>query len=409
VIMAESGGMHVATARSVRWLATGAIVLGVAGISRRSAPHDVRAAVHIEPRSAAELAMVRGLSDDVWSEDVEVLSPAGLDRLRALGVPHRVIIDDIDAIADDERRRLANRAQLADWFAEYRDVDEVDAYLQRLSDQHADVARLRSIGASLEGRPIHALAIGHGSIHVVLDGGHHAREWLSVMVPTCIADRLASGDRRMLDAVTFDIVPLVNPDGYHYSWTVDRYWRKNRRGDHGVDLNRNYSVAWGGAGSSGDKRSPDYRGEAAFSEPETRAMRALFESVTVAAHVDFHTYSQVIVYPWSHQRTPPPDRDKLAAIADRMSSAMYAAHGQRYAIRPGSELTVGSSGTAGDWSYGEHGALSFLVELRPASSDDGGFVLPPEQIRPACDEGMAAVVELASWLVDMRVESTGAR
>jgi len=394
--------MQVENARGLRWLVAGGLALGIATsvTVRRSTPS--RAAVRIEPRNGGERAAVVALSNDLWSDDgpvVEVVSAAALDRLRELGVPYRVVVADIDALADDERRRLAHRAEVADWFAEYRDLDEINAYLEKLHDQHPDVARLRSIGTSLEGRPIRALEIGHGSIHVVLDGGHHAREWLSVMVPTCIADRLASGDGHILDAVTFEIVPVVNPDGYHYSWTVDRYWRKNRRGGYGVDLNRNYSVAWGGAGSSGDKQQPTYRGENAFSEPETRAMRALFESVTVAAHVDFHAYSQVIVYPWSHQRTPPADRDKLAAIADRMSSAMYGAHGKRYAIRPGSELTVGSSGTAGDWSYGEHGALSFLVELRPASSEDGGFVLPPDQIRPACDESMAAVLELADWLV----------
>src|SRR6185295_2491524 len=112
--------------------------------------------------------------------------------------------------------------------------------------------------------------------------------------------------------------------------------------------------------------SPNYRGERAFSEPETQAMQSLFASQPVAAHLDFHSFSQVIVYPWSYQRTPPPDHAKLAAIADRMSSAMQSEHGEPYAIRPGSELSRGAGGTATDWTYGEHGALSFTVELRPA-------------------------------------------
>src|SRR5262249_19939999 len=236
----------------------------------------------------------------------------------------------------------------------------------------------------VERRPIRAIEISQGgAIRIALDGGHHAREWISVMVPLCIADRLAAGDARIdkiLETVEFVIVPVVNPDGYDYTWTADRYWRKNRRDGSGVDLNRNYTVGWGGAGSSGDPSSPNYRGAHPFSEPETQAMRALLESKRVAAHVDFHSFSQVIVYPWSYQRPDPPDRDKLAAIADRMASGMFAAHGERYTIRPGSELEVGASGTAGDWSYGVHGALSLLVELRPASRGGGGFVLPPEQI-----------------------------
>jgi hypothetical protein len=45
-----------------------------------------------------------------------------------------------------------------------------------------------------------------------------------------------------------------------------------------------------------------------------------------------------------------------------------------------------------DWMYGEAEALSYTIELRPKGGS--GFVLPPEQIRPTCDEGLAAVLEL---------------
>jgi carboxypeptidase T len=305
-----------------------------------------------------------------------------------------------------ERARLAGRAN-AEWFAEYRDYDEVNAYLARLAERYPDLVEVRSLGRSVEGRPIRAIEITNGgSLGIAIDGGHHAREWISVMVPVCIADRLTNGYerdariRRVVDAARFFIVPIVNPDGYHYSWTTDRYWRKNRRGGHGVDLNRNYSVGWGEAGSSDDPQSPNYRGEQPFSEPETQAVRTLFETELIAAHVDFHSFSQVIVYPWSHQRAEPSDRDKLAAIADRMSTAMSTAHGERYAIRPGSELQVGAGGTAGDWSYGVHGALSFLVELRPSRRADGGFLLPPEQIAPTCDESFAGVLAVAEWMIE---------
>jgi carboxypeptidase T len=48
-----------------------------------------------------------------------------------------------------------------------------------------------------------------------------------------------------------------------------------------------------------------------------------------------------------------------------------------------------------DWAYGEANALSYTIELRPKSGGRNGFVLPPEQIVPTCDEGLAAVLELA--------------
>lgn len=78
-----------------------------------------------------------------------------------------------------------------------------------------------------------------------------------------------------------------------------------------------------------------------------------------------------------------------------MKEAIAKTHGVTYEVRPGSTLTRGAGGTAGDWSYGDRGALSFLVELRPKSENDGGFVVSPEQIVPACEESSNAVLELA--------------
>jgi hypothetical protein len=394
----------------------GAMVVIAGLVSAPRTRNERRAAVAVEPRSADELALTLELSVDVWTEQlaadrrvVVVLTPASIEILAGRGVPHRIVVADIDTVAAQERARIALRTRgaiAASWFDEYRDLEEVSDYMELLAARHPATASIRTVGASVEGRPIRAIEISRGGkIGIALDGAQHAREWISVMVPICIADRLLARHehdpraRRILESVSFYIVPVVNPDGYAYSWTDDRYWRKNRRGGHGVDLNRNYGVAWGQAGSSTDPRSPNYRGEHAFSEPEARAMRALFETNPVRAHIDFHSYSQVVLYPWSHQKAPPPDRDRFAAIADRMSTALRAEHGEPYTIRPGSELASGIGGTLGDWAYGEQDALSFLVELRPNTSQGGGFVLPPEQIVPTCEESLAAVLELAEWMI----------
>jgi carboxypeptidase T len=390
-----------------------ALSCALGALAATEAPDDRRTAVEADPITGAELALVLDLGVDVWTEQPEVyepvvivVTPLGLDLLGASGIPYRVVVDDIDAAAAAERARLAHRAQAADWFAEYRDLEEVGAFLDALAGHHPGVASVRHLGASIEGRSIRALEVSRGGpIRIALNGAQHAREWISVMVPTCIADRLVTGDatdariRRILDAVSFTIVPIVNPDGYAYSWTSDRYWRKNRRGSYGVDLNRNFSVAWGGRGSSDSRRSQNYRGEHAFSEPESRAMRDLFAGGRYAAHVDFHSFSQLLLYPWSHTRDEPPDAAEYGAIADRMASAMFATHGERYQIRRGADLMFGASGTLGDWVYGEAGALSLLVELRPPPGR-GGFVLPPDQIVPTCEENLAAVLELAEWMID---------
>jgi len=65
---------------------------------------------------------------------------------------------------------------------------------------------------------------------------------------------------------------MLNPDGYNYTWTTDRMWRKNRTPSPdgpciGTDLNRNSDVAWGTTGASSNTCSNTYAGVAPFSEP----------------------------------------------------------------------------------------------------------------------------------------------
>jgi hypothetical protein len=219
------------------------------------------------------------------------------------------------------------------------------------------------------------------------------------MVTTCIADRLLRGRdtdpafRAFLDHTTLWVVPVVNPDGYQYSWSGRRFWRKNRRGDHGVDLNRNFGVAWGGRGSSDDERSQVYRGAYAFSEPESAALRDLAKRERISLHIDFHAFGQLVLYPWGHTTTPTKDRDRFAALGDRIASAIYATHETPYALMPSVDLYP-ASGVMSDWLYGELDTLSYAIELRP--KDGVGFILPPDQIRPTCDEGLAAVLALRS-------------
>ena len=40
-----------------------------------------------------------------------------------------------------------------------------------------------------------------------------------------------TGQQELVDGLDWYIVPVVNPDGYAYSWSDDRLWRKTRRED----------------------------------------------------------------------------------------------------------------------------------------------------------------------------------
>ncbi|MGE0869309.1 MAG: M14 family zinc carboxypeptidase [Kofleriaceae bacterium] len=398
-------------------LAALAIGCGIAAIvywrwpSPPSAP--VRVAIRVACDDPARCALAESLALDVWTEggrpglpfDIVVAS----DSLAVLDAHHiawTVVVPDIDAAARDEAERLRRPAALrpADWFAEYHDYNEISDHVRQLAQLAPERASLHAIGASVEGRPLWALRIGGqraDATPMLINGTQHAREWIAAMTTTCIADHLVraydtnAAIRDFVDHTELWVVPVVNPDGYQYSWGNDRYWRKNRRGRHGVDLNRNFSIGWGGPGSSKNERAENYRGEYAFSEPESIALRDLVKREQVAVHVDFHSYGQLVLYPWGYTSKPAEDRDRFAAVGDDLASAMFVTHERRYTLMQSVELYP-AGGTMADWMYGEARAQSFTIELRPDRWSGGrqGFVLPPEQIRPTCDEGLAAVLAL---------------
>ncbi len=83
--------------------------------------------------------------------------------------------------------------------------------------------------------------------------------------------------RDILDNYDVYIMPVMNPDGYEYTWSKDRMWRKTRSKNSnsrcaGADPNRNWSYRWGGEGASDRACTEIYMGSRPFSERETRAV-----------------------------------------------------------------------------------------------------------------------------------------
>ena len=387
------------------WLLLGGLTtVLVAGIASQPAP-ATRVAIRVDCTQPNACERAEAIALDVWSEHRApgmpldlVVSSNDLPRL----AHYEVLVRDIDAVARAERVRLqsAQAAQPADWFGDYKDYRAISERMIELAALAPERVQIHGIGSSLDGRTIWALRIGNGDTKMLVNGTQHAREWIASMVTTCVADRLVReydtnpAIKAFVDRTTLWVIPIVNPDGYQHSWATDRYWRKNRRGKHGVDLNRNFSVGFGGVGSSGSKLAQDYRGEHAFSEPESAAVRDLAKRERIALHIDFHAYGQLLLYPWNYSARRTDDHARFTALGDRIASALAAQHGSRYQLMQGTELYP-AAGTATDWFYGDVKALSFTVELRPTMGrGGGGFVLPPQQIRPTCDEGLAAVLAL---------------
>lgn len=283
----------------------------------------------------------------------------------------------------------------------WRDLHGFEAQLAWL-EAHPGVA-LERIGTSWEDRAIWALRIRSPRSPdadrpgVLLTALQHAREWISGAAAMHIAEQLvAGGAPEVLDGWDVWVVPVANPDGYRYTWTTDRLWRKSRsvgpEGAIGVDLNRNWGEAWGGVGSSGDPKSNNYRGPGAFSEPETDALRALvLAHPEMALHVDLHSPGQLVLHPWAHTARPTPEEAWLGGEGEAVRQAMEDVHGQPYGAGRFHDRLYPASGVGIDWTHVQ-GLDSYLLELRDRGQF--GFLLDDEQRELAVAEAWAGFLTL---------------
>ncbi len=359
-----------------------------------------------------QLQTLMRLSPDIWSHEVgtggfiDARIPAEtLAALQASRLDYEVLIGDVQKAIDVSMQPARGGIAADPFFNAYRRLDDITAYMNTLRALRPDLVTIEQAGLSLQNRPINVMRLtsstgGANKPGVFLNGCQHAREWITPAAVMYIADTLVRGygtDARvtaLLDSRVFYLVAVSNPDGYNYSWTTDRLWRKNRRGNYGVDLNRNWGFGWGGPGSSDNQNTEIYRGTAPFSEPESAALAGYVRAhLNIDRHVDIHSYSQLVLYPWGWTRDLCPDDETFGPLGEDIAGAMGAPYGMFY--RPGPVFTniYPASGVASDWTYGERGAFGFGFELR--DTGQYGFLLPADQIVPASQEAMEGVFALA--------------
>ena len=387
------------------------------GLSYSAPPSDrcVLIRVQIADKNALSLLLSMGL--DVWearrSGAVIRVTDNERRQIQESGFIAETITEDVyEYLETISREQISLFAEPAP--AKYHSYDEVVSGLIALED--SGVAQTYIIGRTHEGRDIWAVKISdnpseeEGEPGALFMGCHHACEWISVEVPYYLAQYLVNNYetdpevKRLVDNCEVWIVPVVNPDGYVYTWTKDRLWRKNRRdngnGTFGVDLNRNYGYMWGlNDGSSGNRSDWNYRGPGAFSEPETQAIRDLLLAGEFRTTMSYHSYGQLLYSPWGYTLDLCPDDAPMNSMIYHMKELIQETTGAVYIPWAEWEGKYPVSGDTGDWPYGVLGIYSFGAELRPETAEQGGFVLPANQIQPTCDENLPAALYLISLSV----------
>lgn len=332
---------------------------------------------------------------------------------------HFVIINtDLQATFDENMRDNEERfSKIASTFKDDPTQFAHDAYLRYNAQVSyiqglaaaSSAASTFTVGTSFGNRVIYGLSINAATTRpaIWLDANIHAREWISSATLLYIADQILTGTST--DAVylrnnfRFYIVPNLNPDGYEYTWTNDRLWRKTRSTNAGstcigTDPNRNWDSNWCGQGASTSPCSDTYCGTRAFSERETAAARDYLVSIRTQTKIflSIHCYSNLWLVPWGGYSTKPSDYTELKRVGDLAAAAIRGVNGLNFQVGTPPDILYVASGGSFDWAK-EKNAMTYAYspELRPANQIQGGFDIPASNILPSGREIFASVVAVA--------------
>jgi len=381
------------------------------------------------PTSVEQVAVLNNLDQtekyDFWTEaratgkPVDIrCGPSDCEELKVFvsneSIQCSILVEDVQKAADD---MLPKGLQSSASFAldEYHTYDDIIVWMKQLADQYSDIAEYIEFGTSYQGKKLAAIKITgskakSGKKAFWMDGGIHAREWITTAAMNYMLaqtlEQYGSDDvvTSLVDGLNVYYAPVINPDGYSYTWTNDRMHRKTMMpsgcsSSPGTDPNRNWDYHWNEAGSSTNPCSESYAGASAADQPEVQAVQDFIrEHDDFLGYINFHSYSQLWMSPWGYTSAKAPDYSVQNAAAKAAVTALEAVHGTRYEYGPISTTIYPASGSSADYTYGVCGVLfSYGVELRDTGAH--GFVLPADQIVPTGEETFEGIKALGQYMI----------
>jgi carboxypeptidase T len=245
-----------------------------------------------------------------------------------------------------------------------------------------------------DGFPVHWMKISNNPLidesepEILITALHHAREPGSITQLLYFMWYLLENYGTnpeityLIDNTEIFFIPMINPDGYMYNESIapggGGMWRKNRRDNldatFGVDLNRNYAYEWGTTGTSTTTSSDVYCGVSAFSEPETQAVRDFVIAHNFKLALNYHTYGNLLLFPYGYDYVDAPDKDYFELITSLMVS-------QNGFVNESAVTLYPASGDSDDWFYGDTIAKPRVFAMTPeVGSTAYGFWPPSSEI-----------------------------
>ncbi|XP_022818802.1 carboxypeptidase B-like [Spodoptera litura] len=355
---------------------------------------------------------------------------AFVKELEAEGIVYRIHVDDVKKKLDydDQLIKVKKRSTMSRKrsrklpFENYQDLQVIDNYLENIAKKYPNIAEVVTGGISFKDLPIKYIKISTTNFEdetkpvIVIDGTIHAREWITPPTVTWAIHKLVENvtEPDLLKRFDWILVPVVNPDGYKYSYHIERFWRKTRSFDNnpvsfvcrGVDANRNFDIKFNTDGYHSEYCRDTFQGTHAFSEPETRVIRDILQEnlSRIALYISLHSYGSMIMYPWGHDGSLSHNTPALQAVGTAMASAIQKkalSHFPRYQVGNTGELAYLSTGTSTDYAHSIGVPLAYGFELPGLANGDAGFNLEPKYIKQVCQETWEGFVVGARQAGDM--------
>lgn len=275
---------------------------------------------------------------------------------------YKITIENVQANIDrelEEHHELSKRKLEVLTFDRYYRHNEINKYLESLDAStfpHAKV-EVKNVGKSYEGRDIKIIKISNGDGQkknsIFIDAGIHAREWIAPATALYLINQLVdsqSNYSQLLNQLDFIIQPVVNPDGYEFTFKRFRLWRKTRAPTggicSGVDANRNYNFHWNEGGSSNNRCADNYHGPKALSEIEAQISRNIMDEVkeNCKFFLTLHSYGNYLLYPWGYTNDLPSNWQEQEEIAKIGADAIRMATNTKYTVGSASNVLYIASG-----------------------------------------------------------------
>ncbi|XP_075326637.1 carboxypeptidase A1-like [Odontesthes bonariensis] len=404
-------------------------VLFVAVLSKEMFDGDQ--VLRIVAKDEVQLSLVKNLEDitefrlDFWRGVNDVSSPVDVrvpfhslqsvkGYLESLDIHYSIMIEDLQVLLDDEQKEMRSAAHVAEPsntdsfdYSRYHTLSEIYSFQNMLVAENQVIVSKIVIGRSYQGHPLNVLKFSTGGTNrpaIWIDTGIHSREWVTQASGTWFAKKLVTDYGRdpaltaILDKMDIFLEIVTNPDGYYYTHTSNRLWRKTRKPNPGsscvgVDLNRNWNAGFGGPGASSDPCSDTYHGPRAHSESEVESIVDFVKSHgNIKAFISIHSYSQMLLYPYGYTSSPAKDQAELNKVAQKAITDLASMYGTRYRFGSIINTIYQASGGTVDWTYNQGIKYSYTFELR----DTGrfGFILPASQIIPTAQETWLALMAI---------------